>query len=296
MAKRNQRKKEFMTKEYYMKLWTLRLSDLACNMFIYNGFPKEINMESVPKQIMLGGFAIFFRDKELDKYFCLPGALTGVSAYGYPTRAKPIAKGTGITFPELIVDEECVIIYCNKARSTALPYINEYADKLTDLDLALKMNTGAMKHPLMIKTTEQKKESISSLIHQYEDDYFVVFPDNDLLNQTSLEVMDFKVSASELAHLQKQKETVLNEFFNLFGVSGSVEKRERMISGEMNAMMEQTAVNRQIWLGSQSSAIDKINRLYGLNLSIDVPKYMKEEEMEEQPENGSGGKPDVSDE
>lgn len=280
MAKKNARKKEFMTKEYYSRLWKIRLSDLACNMFLYDGFPDEVNMESVPKQIMLGGFGIFFKDKELDKYFCLPGTLTGVSAYGYPTRAKPIAKGTGIIFPELIVDEECVIIYANKTRSTAMPYIMEYADKLSDLDLALKMNTKAMKHPLMIKTTEQKKESVATIIHQYEDDYFVVFPDNELLNQTSLEVMDFKVSANEILNLQKEKETVLNEYFNVFGVSGSVEKRERMISGEMNAMMEQIAVNRQIWLGSQESAFKKINKMYGLHLSIEVPKYMKEEEMQ----------------
>ena len=88
------------------------------------------------------------------------------------------------------------------------------------------------------------KESVATLMAQYEDDYYVVFPDKELLNETALQVMDFKVSSSELLNLQKEKETVLNEYFNVFGISGSVEKRERMISGEMNAMMEQIAVNR----------------------------------------------------
>ena len=281
---RTQRKGKYMTKAYYTRLWRMRLSDLACNMFPYKGMPGEINMNAVSKMVMLGGYAIFFKDKDLDKYFCLEGALTGVDPYGYPNFAKPISKNIseGIIFPEMKVGEECIIIYANKVRSSALPYIVEYADKLAELDVAIKMNTRAMKHPLMLKTTEQKKESISSLMAQYEDDYYVVFTDQSLLDNTSLQVMDFKVSASEILNLQKEKETVVNEFFNVFGISGSVEKRERMISGEMNAMMEQVAVNREMWMGPQRDAIEKINKMFGLNIEIDAPKYMDDAEIEKE--------------
>lgn len=276
------RKSPMLTKKYYMKYWIMRLSDLACNMFPFHEVPEEINIYSMSKQIMLGGFAVFFYDEGLGKYFCLPGALTGVDVYGYPTTAKPIGKNTQIIFPELEVNKECVLIYANKIRTSALPYINEYADKLSDLDLALKMNARAMKHPLMLKTTETMKESVATLMAQYEDDYYVVFPDKELLNETSVQTIDFKVSATEILNLQKEKESVLNEFFNVFGVSGSVEKRERMISGEMNAMMEQIAVNRQIWLSTQEDAVDRINRMYGLKMYIEVPKYMDEEEIKEE--------------
>lgn len=278
---RTQRKDKYMTKAYYTRLWRMRLSDLACNMFPYKGMPEEINMNAVSKMVMLGGYAIFFKDKALDKYFCLEGALTGVDPYGYPNFAKPISKNIseGIIFPEMKVGEECIIIYANKVRGSALPYIVEFADKLAELDVAIKMNTRAMKHPLMLKTTEQKKESISSLMAQYEDDYYVVFTDQSLLDNTSLQVMDFKVSASEILNLQKEKETVVNEFFNVFGISGSVEKRERMISGEMNAMMEQVAVNREMWMAPQRDAIEKINKMFGLNIEIDVPKYMDDAEI-----------------
>lgn len=278
--RRNARQDKYMTKAYYTRLWRMRFSDLACNMFPYRKMPEEINMNAVPKMVMLGGYAIFFRDKALDKYFCLEGALTGVDPYGYPTYAKPISKNVseGIIFPEMKVGEECIIIYANKVRTSALPYIVEYADKMAELDVAIKMNTRAMKHPLLLKTTEQTKESISTMMAQYEDDYYVVFSDKSLLDNTSLQTMDFKVSATEILNLQKEKETVLNEFFNIFGISGSVEKRERMISGEMNAMMEQVAVNREMWLGPQRTAIDQINKMYGLNIEIEVPKYLDEKE------------------
>lgn len=279
---KNQRKGKYMNKAYYTRLWRMRLSDIVCNMFPYSNMPEEINMNAVSKMVMLGGYAIFFKDRDLDKYFCLTGALTGVDPYGYPTYAKPISKNVseGIIFPEMLVNDECVIIYANKVRSSATPYIVEYADKLAEIDVAIKMNTRAMKHPLMLKVNEQKKESIATLMAQYEDDYYVVFPDSNLLDNNSLQVMDFKVSASEILNLQKEKETIVNEFFNVFGISGSVEKRERMISGEMNAMMEQVAVNREMWLAPQRDAINRINKMFNLNISIDTPKYMKEEEIE----------------
>ena len=54
-----------------------------------------------------------------------------------------------------------------------------------------------------------------------------------------------------------------------------------MISGEMNAMMEQVAVNREIWLSTRQEGIDKINKLYGLNIEVEVPKYMNEEDVKE---------------
>ena len=54
-----------------------------------------------------------------------------------------------------------------------------------------------------------------------------------------------------------------------------------MISGEMNAMMEQVAVNREMWMGPQKDAIEKINKMFNLKISIEVPKYMEEEPQEE---------------
>lgn len=288
MAK-NPRKKSMMTKPYFDRYWRLRLSNLASNMFKYNNLPPEINKAQMEKTIMLGSFGIFFKDKALDKYFCLPGALTGIDVYGYPTRAKPIGKTNVIQFDELIVDEECVLIYANRTRTSAKAFINEYADKLSDLDLAIKMNTLAMKHPLMFRTSEQIKDSVETLMHQYEDDYYVVFPDKELLAENSFEVLDFHVNATEILNLQKQKETTLNEFFNLFGISGSVEKRERMISGEMNAMMEQVAVNREIWLSTRQEAVEKINKLYNLNIEVEVPKYMNESDMIPDSEESEGG-------
>ena len=275
------KKKQTLSKNYLVRYWILHLTNIVTNLFKWEGLPEEINTCAMEKMIMTGGYVIFFRDKDLDKYFTLSGALTGVDVYGYPTEAKPIPKNGSIDFPKLKVNDECVLIYCNKTRTTALNIINEYADKLSDIDAAIKMNTLAMKHPVMIRTSEQTRESFETLIHQYEDNYYIIIGDKALTLDNSVEVLNLDVSSQEIKNLQLQKEALMNEFYSLFGIAGTVEKRERVISGEMNAQMEQVNINRSIWLSERERAVKKINEIYGLNVKVDFNLEERPEEIEE---------------
>lgn len=269
---RSKNTKEMLTKDYYMGYWINRLTNITCNLFEWKNLPKEINPAAMEKSIMLGGYAIFFRDKMLDKYFALGGALTGVDVYGYPTRTKPISLSAEIYFPEMDINE-CVIIYANRTRTSAQLVINEYADKLSEIDLAIKLNTMAMKHPVVIKGTEETKQSMEALMRQYEETYYHIIVQKGLTLDKDLEVLNFNVDATEILNLQKEKESILNEFFNIFGIVSSVEKRERMITGEMNAMMQQGGINREVWLSARRRACSQINEMYGLNLSVDYNSY-----------------------
>ena len=286
------RKKSTISKTYLLKYWELELTNVVLNLFKWEGLPKEINATAMEKSIMLGGYCIFFKDKSLDKYFALPGSLTGVDVYGYPTRAKPIPKNGSIVFNELSIEKECCLIYANKTRTTAINHITEYADKLSDIDLAIKMNTLAMKHPVMIKTSEQTKESFETLMHQYEDNYYLIIGDKSLALDSSVDTLKLDVSAQEILSLQLQKDTLKNEFYQLFGVAGTVEKRERIVSGEMNAQMEQIGINREIWLGERLRAIKQINERFGLDVSVDFNKLKIEEYEQKQNPEQEGGSPD----
>lgn len=263
------RKKTQLNKPYFMNYWTNRLINIAVNIFKWDNLPPEINRSAMEKSIMLGGYVIFFKDDALETYFALNGALSGVDVYGYPTTARPISLSAEITFNERNVNNECVLIYANKTRTSAMEVILEYADKLSELDLAIKLNTLAMKHPVVIKGTKETQQSFETLAKQYDESYYQLIIDKNLNIDNTVEVLNLGVDAMEILNLQKEKETVLNEFYGIFGVAGSVEKRERVISGEMNATMQQVGINRKSWLDTRKEAVEKINAMYGLNISVD---------------------------
>lgn len=248
--------------------WLNRLTEIALNIFKWDNLPKEINQQAMQKAIMLDGYCIFFKDKQLELYYALTGAISGVDVYGYPSIARPISKNSSITFDDYEIDKDCVVIYANKTRTSAQTLINEYVGRLTEIDLAIMLNTKAMKHPVIFKTTEQKKESFESLLRQYEDNWNIIACDKQLDIENSLDVINMGVNAQEILNLIKEKESTLNEFYNIFGVTSTVEKRERIVSGEINVQLQQTAVNTNIWLSCQKLACEKINNIFGLKLDV----------------------------
>ena len=253
--------------------WLNRLTEITLNIFKWDNLPEEINQLAMQKSIMLDGFAIFFKDKGLDRYYALPGAISGVDVYGYPSVARPISKNASITFDSYDIDKDCVVIYANKTRTSANMQIVEFANRLVDVDMAIQLNTKAMKHPILFKTSEQKKETFESLLRQYEDNWYIISADKQLDIENSLDTVNLEVSALEILNLMKEKESILNEFYNIFGVTSTVEKRERVVSGEINVQLQQTAVNTNIWLSCQKEACDKINRMFGLNVDVSRIEY-----------------------
>lgn len=285
------KRKNKLNKDYYVNYWQLRLMHITCNIFKWKNVPKEINVTAMEKQIMLKGYAIFFKDKMLDRYFALGGALSGVDVYGYPSNARPIALGINDTqvnsydFGNYEVGKDAVIIYCNAFRTTANDAINEYADKLANIDVAIKMNTNAMKKPIWLKGSEQTKSSLETFIRQYDDDYWCMLTDKSLGVNGEIEVLNLGVSAIEILNLQKQKENLLNEFYQIFGIQSTVEKRERVVSGEINAMQGQTAINRSVWLQTRQEAIEEINDLFNLNIECNVTQFEETNNNANQDEN-----------
>lgn len=280
-------RKNKLNKDYYYDLWLERLTNIACNLFKWEGLPKEINKLALEKQIMLGGYAILFKDKQLDKYFALGGALKGVDVYGYPSIATPIAKGLNgkdnlsFNFGDYNIGEDCVIIWCNSLRGTANEIIIEYADKLADVDTAIKMNTRAMKKPIWIKGSEQAKSSLETLMRQYDQDYWIMLTDKSLGINGEIDTLNFNISAIEILNLQKQHENLLNEFFTSFGVQSTVEKRERVVSGEINAMQGQTAINKSVWASGREVAIEQMKEIFGLDVKCDITQFTDESTQDE---------------
>lgn len=280
MAKRTKK----IIREQKQAYWLNRLTEIVLNIFKWDNLPEEINQQAMMKTIMLNGYCIFFKDRQLEKYYALDGSLTGVDVYGYPSVAKPISKNSSIIFNDYTIDEDCVVIYANKTRTSSQFIIDEFVDKLTEIDLAIELNTQAMKHPVVFKTNEQRKESFQSLLRQYEDNWYIIGTDKGLDIENSLDVINLGVNALEILNLIKEKESILNDFYNIFGVTSTVEKRERVVSGEINVQLQQTAVNTNTWLSCQKLACEKINKMYGLNIDVNRIEFSDTSNIDEEQE------------
>lgn len=79
---------------------------------------------------------------------------------------------------------------------------------------------------------------------------------------------------------------ILAQFFNEIGVGGNWNmKRERINTAETELMTDSLDINIQSMLKCREEAADKINELYGLNVSVKLNEAIYKEEDEVAPDN-----------
>lgn len=72
--------------------------------------------------------------------------------------------------------------------------------------------------------------------------------------------------------LLKDIDTILYQFDHEIGIAAIPEKKERMITDEANLMQEDSCARSETWFESLSDSFDRVNYLFGLNLSFSM-KY-----------------------
>lgn len=99
---------------------------------------------------------------------------------------------------------------------------------------------------------------------------------------------------SHLRELIDTKNALLCDFYNIFGISKPMEKRERMVTDEVNANEKMLNFNLKDMLEMRVKMCEEVNRVFRINMSvkshIDIDndgKYENKKEMEGGSDDGS---------
>ena len=111
-------------------------------------------------------------------------------------------------------------------------------------------------------------------MQQVENGNPYIFLD-ETMDTASIEVFDLKVN-SHIMDLQLYKRQLKNEALSYFGLNNAnTDKKERLISSEVESNNEEIETARNIMLNARKQACQMINEMFGLN--IDVRFKVREE-------------------
>ena len=242
-----------------------RLVELAVSMFEWKNVPDTIDVRYLELSLFADGKAVFFYDDVLG-YLCLRVAIGGqLTVYRVPINRRAYASNG---YNKDLNDKNSVIIWNNFLRTPSSLDTEMFSRRLYNLDRAIDVNANAQKTPVLITCEDSQVLTMKNLYMKYDGNTPVIYGDKNL-NPNSLRVLS--TGAPYVAdRLYQLKTQIWNEALTYLGISNlNVNKKERLISDEVQRQQGGTLASRYSRLEARKQACKEINAMFGLDMDVD---------------------------
>lgn len=243
-----------------------RLMELSMSMFEWKNLPDTVDERYLELGLFSSGCMVFFKDDVIGELALNMTYQGGFDIYGEPTKRRAYSRYN--QFQTTLDKDNSVIIWNNMLRTNSALDVQMFAYRLYNLDRIVDINANAQKTPVLITCDEKQKLTMKNLYLQYEGNYPVIFGDSNLdIKSLSVLKTDAPFVSDKIYDL---KVKIWNEALTYLGISNiNTTKKERMITDEVIRNQGGTIASRYSRLESRRRAVKKINKMFGLNITVD---------------------------
>ena len=243
-----------------------RLTELAISRIIWHNLPKTVDERYLELHLFTDGQMIYFNDDVIGD-LCLNCTMSGrFDVYGYPILRR--AYSAYNNYKKMLKPDNSVIIFNNLMRTNSILDVKMFALRLYNLDRTIDINVNAQKTPVLIVCDENERLTMKNLYKQWEGNEPVIWGDKNL-NVKGLQVL--KTDAPFVADkLYELKCNIWNEALTYLGISNvTVNKKERLITDEVERNQGGVLANRFPYLNPREKAVIDINEMFGTDISVE---------------------------
>ena len=243
-----------------------RLVELSISMFEWQGLPDTVDPRYLELHLFQNGSMVYFRDEVMGD-LCLDCIANGqFDVYGNPISRR--AYSSYNQYQKTLNESDSVIIWNNYLRQPSVLDVKMFAKRLYNLDRIIDVNANAQKTPVLVQGTEKQRTTLVNLYKEFDGNAPFIFGDKNLdLNSLRAISTNAPYVADKLYQLKTQ---IWNEALTYLGISNlNIQKKERMITDEVQRNQGGTIASRYSRLEARREAVDKINRMFGTDISVD---------------------------
>lgn len=254
-----------------------RLMELSMSMFEWKNLPDTVDERYLELGLFSSGCMVFFKDDVIGELALNMTYQGGFDIYGEPTRRRAYSRYN--QFQTTLDKDNSVIIWNNMLRTNSALDVQMFAYRLYNLDRIVDINANAQKTPVLITCDEKQKLTMKNLYMQYEGNYPVIFGDSNLdIKSLSVLKTDAPFVSDKIYDL---KVKIWNEALTYLGISNiNTTKKERMITDEVIRNQGGTIASRYSRLESRRRAVKKINKMFGLNITVEYREDFQSTDIE----------------
>ena len=258
-----------------LQYWTRSFFQRATALFTFENLPANWDVDAFKYGLYRRGFLVGFESKKYGLVI-VPATVAGFGLQYQPTHA--IINTPYFNFDRpLRLGVECEAIKLTPDFTGIWDVITKYADEMRQIDTAIRQSSiNARMAYAMVATDDKSARSLKAIAQKLANGEPAIVYDAKIrktgdLDPDRLPWQQFDRDLKQnfiLPELIEARRAVVDDFYKEIGVRIPDDKRERMITSEVNADEAQTFIRRDVWLKSLEDSLLKFNALLGTEISV----------------------------
>lgn len=250
-----------------------RLRHLATSVHTWDNLPDNITTRYIEDKLFNLGQVAFAHDKNFG-FIVAPSTQYGLlNTYDETTKYQLISN----TYNKMFDRDKIALCRNNIDSTPTILTLSIYAQRLSNIDKTIDMNMYLMRKPYFVECPESQVLSVKNMFEKI-DNYEPL-----ILKNSAVESTNFNVIGAEVPYiidkLQQYKQELWNEALTFLGINNvSTQKKERMVTDEVNANNESLQLFSTSMLEYRQECCDEINKLWNLNVKVRLSTEPKEVE------------------
>ena len=248
-------------------MYITQLKMIAQNVFVFDNLPKTLNKRFINKTLLKRGSIAFFKDEYLGGLIALPfeNKSMKLDVYDEPLQIT-VRSNSGYT--RTLKQDEFVIMYDNDVRTNIIPFLLQYAERLSICMRTCDVNIAQQRTNRYWKTSNSGLNNLKNNLNMIDTFQETIITYKNL-NQITESTACVEPAPYVADKIDLHYEKIWNEFLRFVGVSNlSYTKKERNIRDEINAMQGGTVISRLDRYSPRKEAVEKINELFGTDIEV----------------------------
>lgn len=261
-----------------------RITEIAISVFDWSGMPDTVDTRFLELAFFTYGKVCAFEDEV--GILTLPfNSDANFSVYGNPTKVEVYSPYNA--FHRSVTAKDSSFGFNNMIRTNSIDMSRLFALRLYNIDRIIDVNANSLKSPVIITCDEEQRLTLLNLFKEVDGNAPVIFGSKNIdLRAIAALNLNTNYVGDKLTEL---KSNIWNEMLTYNGVPNvAINKRERLVSDEVNRGMGGTLACRYSKLKARQQFANSVNRMFDLDIQVrftkdsdDQADYEEDEGVEE---------------
>lgn len=272
-----------LTYDRAYRSWYALLANKVMYLFEWKGLPEPMKQREIEYRLQFSDVALcaFVKSKRYNRYIAADASGFGVTEYRdmWTDVIWTCPGDSGIN--KILKDPTAVLMRNNSTCTPGALLVERYANLLAHAELSLQaILINSRTTGILAARDDRQRDAIMQFYAALEDGRTLAIVDDNgldsLVGSEGLrQISTVYPSSTHILDFWQARQNLYKEFLAEIGISKSTDKRERLITDEVQQDLPLYEYNLNDMLKARQEAAKKINDLFGLSVSVNINPAVK---------------------